>query len=44
MSTGVAHLAIVSQVTVAEILLSILAAKGAKCSTLGFVFPIGNPR
>jgi hypothetical protein len=28
----------------AEILLSILDMRGAKCSTLGFVVPIGKPR
>jgi hypothetical protein len=44
MSTSVALPAMVNQVAVAVILLSILQTRGAKCSTLGLVVPIGSPR
>jgi hypothetical protein len=43
-STKVALPAMVNQVAVAKIFLSILQTKGAKCSTLDFVVPISNPR
>jgi hypothetical protein len=43
-STMVALLAMESQDTMANILLSTLFTKGEKSSTLGFVVPIGRPK
>jgi hypothetical protein len=44
MSTRVDLPAMVNQEAVVVILLSILQTRCAKCFTLGFVVPIGNPR